>query len=282
MTHIWAIADTHLSFGKPKNLARFGERWVDHPTRLAEAWHARVQAEDVVLIPGDVSWADKPVRVMVDLEWLAALPGKKVLLRGNHDHWWRNIDEVRKVIEPFGFYALEGDSITLGGAVICGAMGYMSPNDPYFETDTRQDRFPRELARLEAALIDGVARRIGKQPLIVLLHYPPFTSDGQPTAFTELLRRYQPTLCLYGHLHREHEWTVAINGNFQGIDYRLIAADYLNMIPIRVVNDQGQLVDFSGPLAIMAANDRQQNELTMAVNEAVENSHGTGILSSSG
>jgi hypothetical protein len=277
MTSIWAIADTHLSFGKPKNLARFGERWIDHPNRLGEAWRARIQPDDVVLIPGDVSWADKPAKALPDLEWLAALPGQKVLLRGNHDHWWRSIDEVRKVIAPFGFYALEGDSITLGGAVICGAMGYISPNDPYFETDSRQDRFPRELARLEAALIDGAARRVDGQPFIVLLHYPPFTSDAQPTVFVDMLARYQPTLCLYGHLHRSHEWDVVVNGVFRGTHYRLIASDYLNMTPICVVDNDNRLVE--PEVTVTAAVNEIYPLLT--VNEATENTHGTGILSSS-
>lgn len=249
MSSIWAIADTHLSFAKPKNLARFGERWADHPERLAEAWRARIQPDDVVLIPGDVSWANKPSKVLVDLDWLAALPGRKVLLRGNHDHWWRRVEEVRAIVEPRGFLALEGDAITLDGAVICGAMGYIAPNDPYYAKDTRQDRFPRELARLEAALIDGAARRAAGQPFIVLLHYPPFTSDGQPTVFTDLLSRYQPATCLYGHLHRASEWALVNNGDDGGVDYCLIASDYLNMTPMRITDEHRQLVPLLPPRA---------------------------------
>src|SRR5579863_1168066 len=102
MVQFWSIADTHLSFGKPKNMARFGERWEDHPGQIAAAWRACVVPDDVVLIPGDFSWADKPTKVIADLEWLSGLPGRKVLVRGNHDHWWRSIEDVRKVLEPYG------------------------------------------------------------------------------------------------------------------------------------------------------------------------------------
>lgn len=235
MAQFWAIADTHLSFGKAKDMARFGERWVDHTQRIAESWRMNVSAEDVVLLPGDVSWAVKLSKVSADLAWLSALPGRKVLVRGNHDHWWRDLDETRKALEPFGFYGLQGDCQTFDGVLVCGAMGYMSPNDPYFEKDTRKDRYERELKRLETALQSGAEQRTSDQPWIVMLHYPPFTSDGQPTAFVEAITRAKPTLCLYGHLHRATEWQVAANGIYEGVDYRLVAADFIDMTPQRIL-----------------------------------------------
>src|SRR5262249_8271661 len=143
-----------------------------------------------------------------DLNWLSVLPGRKILLRGNHDHWWKDVSAVRKIIEPMGFYALEGDSINLDGVVICGGMGYIAPEDPYFEGDKRKDRFARELARLHKALEHAAAQRTDGQPLILITHYPPFTSEGKRTAFVDLISEYSPTICLYGHLHREREWAV--------------------------------------------------------------------------
>src|SRR5689334_17297653 len=131
-TRFWAIADTHLSFGKPKDMSRFGETWVGHPHTIATAWKDQIAADDVVLIPGDVSWAQSVNKVIADLAWLSELPGRKVLLRGNHDHWWKGIYPVRKILEPWGFYALEGDSLTLDGVVLCGAMGHIAPQDPYY------------------------------------------------------------------------------------------------------------------------------------------------------
>lgn len=230
-THFWAIADTHLSFGKPKDMARFGEKWVNHTELLANAWRSRIAPEDVVLLPGDISWAQSPPRVLPDLHWLNLLPGRKVILRGNHDHWWKDIDLARRMAEPFGISALEGDSVALGGAIICGAMGHIAPEDPYFVKDARKDRYNRELGRLERALQHAIAQRVDGQPVVLMMHYPPFTSNGSPTAFVEVITRYQPTLCLYGHLHRPTEWEVAHNEVYEGVRYMLVAADFIDMTP---------------------------------------------------
>jgi uncharacterized protein len=227
----WAIADTHLSFGKPKDMARFGDRWVEHTETLAAAWRAQVRSDDVILLPGDVSWAQSMNKLWPDLEWLCALPGRKVLLRGNHDHWWKDIFNVRKIVEPMGFYALEGDCIDLDGVLICGAMGHIAPDDPYYQADTKKDRYTRELKRLEKALENASAQRKPGQPVVLMMHYPPFTSEGKRTAYADLIDHYKPTMCVYGHLHRAVEWEVARSGLHNGVHYELVAADYLGMTP---------------------------------------------------
>jgi len=231
MTSFWAIADTHLSFGKPKDVSRFGDLWIDHAERIRASWLAQVAPDDVVIIGGDISWADKPSKVLADLAWIGALPGRKILLRGNHDHWWRTINDVRTLLATYGLEAIEADAIQIDGVILCGTMGYLAPNDPYYHADQTKDRerYERELGRLESALIAGTAIRNHDQPLIVLLHYPPFTSDAQPTAFSAAISRAHPTMCLYGHLHRPPEWAVAVNEVRDGILYRLIASDFVNM-----------------------------------------------------
>jgi predicted phosphohydrolase len=230
-TRFWAIADTHLSFGKPRDMSRFGEKWANHAERLATAWRACIAPNDVVLLPGDVSWAQSTGRILPDLAWLTTLPGRKVLLRGNHDHWWKSIEEARKIAEPLGFYLIEGDSITLDGVVICGAMGHVAPSDPYFVADAKKDRYTRELYRLGHALQHAAERREPSQPIILMMHYPPFTSEGHSTAYVDLISTYKPTMCLYGHLHRDCEWKVARTGEHEGVCYALVAADYLEMTP---------------------------------------------------
>jgi uncharacterized protein len=239
-TRFWAIADTHLSFGKPKDMARFGERWEGHPHTIALNWKKQVAANDVVLIPGDVSWAQTVNKVIADLAWLSELPGRKVLLRGNHDHWWKGIYPVRKILEPWGFYAIEGDSLTLNGVVICGAMGHIAPQDPYYVEDPRKDRYNRELVRLEQALQDAAEHRQPGQPEILMTHYPPFTSDAKPTAYVDLITKYRPTLCIYGHLHRHSEWEVAQNGLYNGVTYSLVASDYLAMSPRLLLTSESE------------------------------------------
>jgi uncharacterized protein len=230
-TRFWAIADTHLSFARPKDFTIFGEKWTNHTDNIAAAWKSRIAPEDIVLLPGDVSWAQSRARLEPDLQWLEALPGRKVLLRGNHDRWWRDVKRVRKIVEPRGFYALEGDSIILDDVVIAGAMGHVAPDDPFYVDDPSKDRFNRELNRLEYALQHATAHRKTGQPLILMMHYPPFTSEGRPTAYVDVITQYQPTLCLYGHLHRHSEWEVARNGLYEGVTYVLVASDYLGMSP---------------------------------------------------
>jgi uncharacterized protein len=231
MVSFWAIADTHLSFAKPKDVSRFGELWINHAERIKASWQELVAPDDVVIIAGDVSWADKPSKVRADLEWLSEFPGRKIIIRGNHDHWWRSIIDTRALIAPFGLEALEADAREIDGVILCGTMGYVAPNDPYYHADVTKDRerYERELGRLESALIAATAQRNANQPLIVVLHYPPFTSDGQPTAFSEAISRARPTICLYGHLHRSAEWEVAVNEVRDGVQYRLIASDFVKM-----------------------------------------------------
>ncbi|MCS6871263.1 MAG: metallophosphoesterase [Anaerolineae bacterium] len=231
MVRFWAIADTHLSFGKPRDMTRFGEKWHNHAERIASAWQACVALHDVVIVAGDISWASSQKRVLPDLEWLAQLNGTKVLLRGNHDHWWKDIQTARQLAEPLGFRLLEGDALRIDGAVVCGAMGHLAPNDPHYVPDPKKDRFSRELARLESALQHGQALRQADEPLLLVMHYPPFTTDGQPTAYSALIARYQPTACLYGHLHHDREWSVAKQGLHDGVQYHLVAADFLEMTP---------------------------------------------------
>lgn len=213
-------------------MSRFGERWQDHPAALAANWRERVRPSDVVLLPGDISWAQTPNKILPDLKWLAELPGRKVLLRGNHDHWWKDIAQVRKIVEPLGFYALEGDSVTFDDVVICGGMGHIAPEDPYYVEDPRKDRYKRELNRLESALQHAADHQKSGQPVILIMHFPPFTSQGKPTAYVDLITQYQPTMCVYGHLHRATEWEVAHNDSqYRGVWYYLAAADFLGMLP---------------------------------------------------
>ncbi len=215
---------------------------------LAAAWRERIAPDDVVLLPGDVSWAQSTNKVLPDLDWLSALPGRKILLRGNHDHWWKDIYHVRKIVEPMGFYALEGDCIALADVIVCGAMGHIAPDDPYYVEDPPKNRYFRELGRLEQALQQAEKQRQPNQTVILMMHYPPFTSEGKPTAYTELIAHYQPTICVYGHLHRRAEWEVAHNGAYQGVCYYLVAADYLEMVPrlLFAVGEQVEDKEYKG------------------------------------
>lgn len=229
-TQFWTIGDTHLSTLKPRDLTRFSNAWENHAARIAESWQAKVAPEDVVLLLGDICWTSTPSHARADLAWLAELPGRKVIIRGNHDRWWIDIHKVRRNLLPDNFQALQGDCTEIDGVLIAGAQGHYAPNDPYYKPDPPHNRYERELKTLQSASDAITKQRKEGQPLIIMLHYPPYTSDGQPTAYSAIVEQHAPALCLYGHLHQAQEWAIAINNQaHHGIYYQLAAADYLQM-----------------------------------------------------
>jgi len=211
-------------------MSRFGEKWHDHVQRIEQDWRSKVTPDDVVLVLGDLSCASTYKVVQPDLAWLGNLPGRKVMVRGNHDRWWRDIAEVRRMMLPDSVYALQGDAINMEGIILCGAQGHVAPHDPYYRPDPPANRYERELNTLQSALQSAAAIRQPDQALIVMMHYPPFTSEGKPTIYSELIEQHAPALCLYGHLHKEHEWAVAVQGRHMGIEYRLLASDFVGMM----------------------------------------------------
>ncbi len=230
---VWAISDTHLSFAKPRDQTRFGAIWTDHTERIREAWQQRVGQEDVVLLPGDLSWAHSAAGVIPDVNWLASLPGRKVLARGNHDFWWKRLRQVEHEIFHESMYAVQGSSVTIDGLIVCGTMGHIAPNDPYFQKH-KYGSYQRELNWLKSSLEQAQHMRTNGEPIILMMHYPPFTSDGQPNGFTRVIQEYTPDVCVYGHLHFQEEWAVAADDVRDGTRYHLVACDYLDMIPRQI------------------------------------------------
>lgn len=234
MNTVWAISDTHLSFAKPRDQTRFGETWRNHTDRIKTAWQARVAPDDVVLLAGDLSWAHSPKHVQPDVDWIATLPGHKVLIRGNHDYWWKKLGQVGKILHDARLYAVQGSCLALNGVLVCGTMGHIAPNDPYYQKH-KYSSYLRELNWLTAALEAAHAQRTRKkEPILLMVHYPPFTSNGKASGFTEVIQKYKPDICVYGHLHFEHEWQVAVTDNRNGTQYHLVTSDYLDMIPRQV------------------------------------------------
>lgn len=229
----WAISDIHLSFAKPRDQTRFGEKWRDHTNRIRDAWHERIKPDDIVLLPGDLSWAHHPRDIQPDVAWLTTLPGRKVLARGNHDYWWKRLSQVRDEVLLDDIQAVQGSSLSINGVIICGTMGHIAPNDPYYK-QRKFKSYQRELNWLKKALAQAQETQDDNQPILLMMHYPPYTSDGQPTGFTEVIEQYQPQVCVYGHLHFEHEWQAAVNGTRGHTTYHLVACDYLDMVPRRI------------------------------------------------
>ena len=218
----YAISDLHLPGGDVKPMDVFGEHWTNHFEKISADWRDQVTAEDVVLLPGDFSWAMALKDAVPDLMAVGALPGKKVLLRGNHDYWWSAIGRVRDAL-PEGMYAVQNDCVELCGRVICGTRGWNLPGEQSTADDIKV--YKRELLRLEMTLKEA-RRRAGDALLLCMMHYPPLTDTQRDTEFTALLEQYGAGDLVYGHLHG-----IALKGAFRGehngIRYHQVSCDGL-------------------------------------------------------
>lgn len=228
---LYAIADLHMDGGAGKPMDVFGQNWERHCERIFGSWQSLVEEEDTVLIPGDISWAMHFRDALPDLMALTELPGKKVLLRGNHDYWWSSLTQMRAAL-PEGIKLIQNDALDIGPALIAGSRGWILPSDPDFKADDKKI-CERELIRLELSL--SAARRISEdKPLICMMHFPPAMREGVPTGFTELMEKYRVNCCLYGHLHGSPAWEVGIKGEHNGVIYALCSADSIDFEPMLV------------------------------------------------
>jgi len=229
--NVWAISDLHLSFARPDRRERYAERWRDHAIKLEQQWRAVVRPDDLVLLPGDVSMARNHRDLQPDFDWLHRLPGVKVLSAGNHDLWWNGVDKVQPLLRK-SILAVGGTAVKFQGLVVCGTQGAPVPNDEPASRDLEASN--RELAALEAALEQATTLRMGREPLIVLWHYPPFDQHRRPGPCVSLFQKAGVSVCLYGHLHIQAQWSLAIQGAVQGIRYYCVAADALGFRPLRI------------------------------------------------
>ncbi len=193
---VYCISDLHLGNNVDKPMDVFGKKWEGHFEKIRKNWLEKVAAEDVVIISGDISWGMTLEEAKPDLVSIAALPGKKVLLKGNHDYWWQSIGKVRGLL-PDGIFALQNDVIRIGNYLFCGSRGWTLE----YETEEDEKIFKRELLRLELSLKEMAKERKEGDVVIGMTHFPPFLVDLQPTAVTKLFSEYGVDKVVYGHLH---------------------------------------------------------------------------------
>ena len=223
---LFAIADLHLSFGVSKPMDVF-PGWDNHVARLEENWLAAVSPEDTVVIAGDISWGMDLEECLEDFCWLDRLPGRKLILKGNHDLWFSTKTKVEKFLAAHELHSLEilfNNAFAWEDKVICGTRGWM--ND---QTDKKV--LNRECGRLRLSLEAG--RKLGGEP-VVFLHYPPVYGGDECPEILEVLLEYGVRQVYYGHIHG-YASGYAINGVRHGIDFRLISCDYLQFKPKQIV-----------------------------------------------
>lgn len=220
---IFAIADTHLS-GRPpfKPMSVFGDHWLDHWDKIKTDWLAKVAPEDSVLLAGDISWAMKLNQATDDLNEIAALPGHKIIIRGNHDYWWQTMAKMNAATQNRLTF-LHNSFTVVGDFAICGSRGWLCPDDPGFSADD-MPIYTREVNRVRTSL--SAARSSGCHRIILMLHYPPLY-DYRSSGFTQLLAEFGVEICVYGHLHDEAIKT-APTGEINGASCHLVSCDALD------------------------------------------------------
>ncbi|MBR2824365.1 MAG: metallophosphoesterase [Clostridia bacterium] len=229
--NLFAIGDLHLAGGQDKPMKIFGPQWDRHFEKISDRWKEQVSDRDTVLIPGDISWAMSLEAAQPDLQAIGALPGKKVLIRGNHDFWWGGIGKVRRAL-PAGMTALQQDAADLGEFVVCGTRGWMIPTEDSPLSGADEKIYLRELARLDLAL--AAAKRLeGEKPLVVMLHYPPLYRNCRQSGFTERMEAAGVRLCVYGHLHGGGI-AAGFSGEQGGVRYELTSCDSQDFSPRKI------------------------------------------------
>lgn len=223
---IFVIADLHLSLGTDKPMDIFGG-WHDYVERLEKNWRERIKDGDTVVVPGDISWGINLSEAKPDFEFLESLPGEKILLKGNHDYWWETKTKLEKFFLENGFTSLKvlfNNHYKYDRFGLCGTRGWI--NEKKGETADKKVLL-REAGRLEASIRSALDAELTP---VVFLHYPPIYYNEYNYEILEVLHKYNIKKCFYGHIHGSaHNY--AIDGVVDGIDFRLISADYLKFVP---------------------------------------------------
>ena len=221
---IFAIADLHLSFRVPKPMNIFGDNWSGHEEKIRKDWIEKVTENDLVVLPGDFSWETYLADTKLDFEYLKNLPGKKIMLKGNHDYWWTTLANMRKFLKENNFSNIDflyNNSYEFENKILCGTRGWSIADE---EADEKL--INRELIRLELSLQDGVNKYGNNKEIIVFMHYPPITINNANSEFVKTMKQYEIKRCYYAHLHGNSHKD-AIEGIKNGIYFKLISADYL-------------------------------------------------------
>ncbi len=229
---LYTIGDLHLPLGIDKPMDVFGKAWENYVQRLKDNWQALVKKEDTVVIVGDFSWATYLEQSYKDFEFLHSLNGKKILLKGNHDYWWTTKNKLDKFIKDNNFSDIEflqNNSYVYDGIAICGTRGWLHPAwESFNETDKKI--FEREVIRLELSLESAA----DCEEIYVFTHYPPISMQKENNAFRDMMKKYNVKKCFYGHLHAAAHHN-AFCGTADGIEYNLVAADYLKFSPMKII-----------------------------------------------
>lgn len=250
---IWAIGDLHLSFGVPgKNMDVFGPGWENHAEKIASHWKAMISSDDLVLIPGDISWAMRVEESVSDLAWIHSLPGTKVMIKGNHDYWWGSLKKISEILPP-SIHLIQNNAFHWRGVAIGGARLWDTPEYSFgkFIEFRENPRAKQPVEDVEAAIQEELSQKIFDRELerlksslkqmspdakirIAMTHYPPIGNDLQPSRAAQILEQNQIQICVFGHLHNIKA-DCSLFGEARGVRYILTSCDYIRHQPIAVL-----------------------------------------------
>lgn len=226
---LFVMGDLHLSLGVNKPMDIFGG-WEDHTARIRENWQKEVSKDDTVVIPGDVSWAMNLDQALPDFRFIHELNGRKIISKGNHDYWWSTAAKMNRFLAENGFDSikiLHNNHYAYEGFGICGTRGWI--NDDSEPADALV--LAREAGRLETSIRS--AEDAGLVPM-VFLHYPPLYGSEYNYDLLEVMYKHGIGKCFYGHVHgKGHQY--AVNGERDGIEFRLVSSDYMQFHPYKIM-----------------------------------------------
>lgn len=240
---VWALADLHLPFSDPKkDMAIFGPDWENYTERIETNWNRLVGDEDLVLVAGDISWAMRPEEAGKDLEWIDALPGTKLICRGNHDYWWSSASKVAKILPPsikFVHHSVfDWNELSIAGTRFWDSEEYsflkympILENSMPKKIEFSEKIFEKELGRLEMALKNLNTKAKWR---IAMTHYPLIGADLADSRASKLLENYEVQIAIFGHLHSIDK-KAKLFGEKNGVRYILTSCDYLDCRPLRIL-----------------------------------------------
>ncbi|MBO6243524.1 MAG: metallophosphoesterase [Clostridia bacterium] len=236
---IYTIGDLHLSFHENKPMSIFGDNWEKHEEKIKVDWESKVKENDLVVLPGDFSWSTYLKDTYLDFEYLNKLPGKKLMLKGNHDYWWTTVTSMKKFLDEKEFKNIEflyNNAYLYENYIFCGTRGWS-----FTESEEDIKLLKREASRLELSIKEGIKLKEQEEnkdkEVIVFMHYPPITNNqlinNELNDFLRIMIKYNIKECYYGHLHST-SIKEAVEGEHFGIKLKLVSADGLNFKLLKI------------------------------------------------
>lgn len=231
---IYVIGDLHLAFSVDKPMDIFGNNWENHAEKIKLNWLKKVKKEDTVILPGDFSWATYLEDTYKDFDFLNSLPGNKIMSKGNHDYWWATVTSMKKYLRENDFNNIEflyNNAYLVENKIIVGTRGWINS----WRSQENYKILKRENDRLKLSIEDGIKKYGNTKEMVAFIHYPPFYKEVVPEEidFIKTLNKFNIKKCYYAHLHGESH-REAIEGNINGIEFKLVSSDYLKFDLIEI------------------------------------------------